>query len=130
VHDRARAEALYEFHYRWEIYTPERKRAYGPYALPIHAGDQIVGRIQLHREAIGDASALVVDNLWWEPRARPTKHLVGLAQAIRTHQQLIGATSGRIPASLASRSDGRRLFTLLRRSVRLEERAPRSAASS
>jgi len=130
VHDRARAEALYDFHYRWEIYTPESKRAYGPYALPIHAGDQIVGRIQLHREAGGGASALVVDNLWWEPRARPTKHLAGLAQALRTHQQLIGATSGRIPVSLASRSDGRRLVTLLRRSVRSEERAAQPTAAT
>ena len=101
--------------YRWEIYTPERRRSYGPYALPIHAGDQLVGRIQLHRETSKGGTALVVDGLWWEPRARPTRHLVGLARAIRTHQRLIGASSGRFPASLAARSDGRRLFALLRR---------------
>ena len=42
IHDRKRLEALYGFHYRWEIYTPEKRRVYGPYVMPIHAGDAIV----------------------------------------------------------------------------------------
>ena len=115
IHDRRRLEALYNFHYRWEIYTPERKRIFGPYAMPIHAGDQIVGRIQLHRDARVNGASLSVDDLWWERGARPNTHLDGLAAAIRAHQRFLGITSGTISLSLADRRDGRSLLKRLKR---------------
>ncbi|RLT27256.1 MAG: winged helix-turn-helix domain-containing protein [Chloroflexi bacterium] len=115
IHDRKRLEALYNFHYRWEIYTPERKRIFGPYAMPIHAGDQIVGRIQLHRDARVNGASLSVDDLWWERGARPNTHLDGLATAIRAHQRLLGMSAGTISQSLADRRDGRSLLKRLKR---------------
>jgi hypothetical protein len=115
IHDRKRLEALYNFHYRWEIYTPERKRIFGPYAMPIHAGDQIVGRIQLHRDARVNGASLSVDDLWWERGARPNTHLDGLASAIRAHQRLLGMSAGTISLSLADRRDGRSLLKRLKR---------------
>ncbi|MCL4253118.1 MAG: winged helix DNA-binding domain-containing protein [Anaerolineae bacterium] len=43
--DRKRTEELFNFYYRIEIYTPQHKRQYGYYVLPILQGDRFIGRI-------------------------------------------------------------------------------------
>jgi len=43
--DRMRAEEIFDFHFRLEIYVPKRQRRYGPYSMPILDGDRLIGRI-------------------------------------------------------------------------------------
>ncbi len=42
---RERIVSLFNFDYKWEIYTPATKRKYGPYAMPILLGERLIGRL-------------------------------------------------------------------------------------
>jgi uncharacterized protein YcaQ len=46
VYDRDRAEALWSFRYRLEMFVPKAKREFGYYVLPLLVGDEIVGRAE------------------------------------------------------------------------------------
>jgi len=68
VRDRARAQRLFGFEYRIEIYTPAEKRQYGYYVYPMLEGDRFVGRIEVRADR--EAGHLRVDRLWPEPGVR------------------------------------------------------------
>jgi uncharacterized protein YcaQ len=69
IHNRDRAEALWDFRYRLEMYVPKAKREYGYYVLPILRGDRLIGRIDpvLDRKN----GVLQVKGIWWEPGVEP-----------------------------------------------------------
>ena len=84
VHDRARADALFGFFYRLEMYVPKAKREYGYYVLPILHADRIVGRI----EPVFDrkTGVLSVNGVWWERGEKP----VSLEQPLRRLAKFLG----------------------------------------
>ncbi|HEY9497641.1 MAG TPA: crosslink repair DNA glycosylase YcaQ family protein [Terrimesophilobacter sp.] len=65
VWDRKRAQRMFGFHYRIEIYTPAPKRVFGYYNLPILIDDKLVGRIDLKSDR--QAKVLRVQSAWHEP---------------------------------------------------------------
>jgi uncharacterized protein YcaQ len=66
---RPRAERLFGFHYRIELYTPAHKRRYGYYSLPVLVGDRIVARVDLAADRA--TRTLRVQSAWWEEVPAP-----------------------------------------------------------
>ena len=64
---RARAEDLFDFHYRWEVYVPAPKRRYGYYVLPVLWGDRFVARFDARLDR--PARTLRMLGLWLEDPA-------------------------------------------------------------
>ena len=60
--DRKIIGALFDFHYKWEIYTPAADMKYGHYVLPILHGDKFAGRIEMVNNR--KESILEVKNIW------------------------------------------------------------------
>lgn len=67
VWHRERNERLFDFHYRIEIYTPEPKRVYGYYTLPVLWRGRVVGRVDLKSDR--QAGVLRVQSAWHEDGA-------------------------------------------------------------
>ena len=64
IWDRKLIKALFNFDYKWEIYTPKDKRKYGYYVLPILYGLEFIGRIELKIDK--KSNRLNVKDVWWE----------------------------------------------------------------
>lgn len=66
--DRRLIEALFDFQYKWEIYTPKAQRKYDSYVLPVLWGERFFGRIALETKLA--EGKLVVKHFWRESRVR------------------------------------------------------------
>jgi hypothetical protein len=65
LRDRKRAERLFGFHYRIEIFVPEAQRRYGYYVFPLLEGDRVAARADIAAER--QTGALHLRALWPEP---------------------------------------------------------------
>jgi uncharacterized protein YcaQ len=93
IHDRDRAEALFGFRYRLEMYVPPAKREFGYYVLPILHGERLIGRVDplLDRKT----GVLQVKGVWAEPGA-PAIAGADVAAALRELAEWLGAGEIRV----------------------------------
>ncbi|SUX28404.1 Uncharacterized protein conserved in bacteria [Cedecea davisae] len=102
VWDRRRAEALFDFSYRLECYTPAEKRRYGYFVLPLLHNGALVGRMdaKMHRKQ----GELEVISLYLEEGVKVTRSLVeGLRGALNEFALWQSATNisfGMLPEAL------------------------------
>ena len=80
IWDRQLLRSVFDFDYLWEVYTPEHKRQFGYYVLPILFGDRLVGRIEPRLDRA--TRTLRILGIWWQDGFSP-KREVGLVDAMR-----------------------------------------------
>ncbi len=104
VWERDRAERLFGFHYRIEIYVPEPDRIYGYYVLPFLMDDQLVGRIDLKSDRKN--GVLLVKGAYHEEGTDPVAIATRLGPELAAMSDWLGlgavqvATSGNLAPSL------------------------------
>ena len=87
VHDRVRAEELFDFEYTLEMYKPAAKRRWGYYALPVLHQDSLVGKVDANADR--EASVLRVHAIHEDVRFTRT-----MAKAVQAELEDLAAWLG------------------------------------
>jgi len=91
---RKRIDALFDFEYKIEIYTPAEKRRWGYYVLPFLMGDRLVARFDLKTDR--SARTLEVRAAHVEPGAPISEVASRAAAELKELAQMVGAERVRI----------------------------------
>lgn len=91
VWKRDRAERIFDFHYKIEIYVPEAKRKWGYYVLPVMVDGEIVARLDVKTDR--EHEVLRVKAAHAEPGHRTPATAGRVANAVRDLAQLVEVDS-------------------------------------
>lgn len=97
LRDRNRAQRLFGFNYRIEVFTPAARRKYGYYVFPLLERDRLVGRIDMRADRGG--ATLNVTAVWPEPGVRWSAASV---QRLETELERVARFAGLESVSWAS----------------------------
>ncbi|MGE9550576.1 winged helix-turn-helix domain-containing protein [Erwinia amylovora] len=104
VWDRKRARELFDFDYRLECYTPEEKRLYGYFVLPILHRGALIGR--LDAKMLRKEKVMLIKQLWLEHNVKVSQRLRDdVQQAILRFARWQGGESvvlDKLPSALAA----------------------------
>jgi uncharacterized protein YcaQ len=87
VHDRVRAQEIFDFEYTLEMYKPQASRRWGYYALPVLHHDRLVGKVDATADS--NASALKVNAIHEDVRFTRT-----MSKAVQTELEDLAAWLG------------------------------------
>ncbi len=88
---RRRAQKLFGFDYKWEVYTPARLRRWGYYTLPVLHGDRLVARLDPRLDRA--SGVLEVLGFWLEDGERTSPEFAdALANGLVRFARMAGAT--------------------------------------
>jgi uncharacterized protein YcaQ len=82
---------MFGFEYRIEIYTPEPKRQFGYYTLPILHNRDLVGRIDLKSDRQG--RKLLAQASWHESKLND-RQVASLAKELNKHLKVVQSWQG------------------------------------
>jgi uncharacterized protein YcaQ len=86
--DRARVDQLFGFEQILEIYKPAAKRRYGYYCLPVLAGENLIGRVDLKADR-GAGHLRVLARHFEADTPTPTNH-AAMASALERYARSLG----------------------------------------
>jgi len=72
--DRKLIKSLFDFDYKWEVYTPPKDRKFGYYVLPILYNNKFIARV----EPVIDKkeNTLIIKNWWWEGSVKKSDMMI------------------------------------------------------
>jgi uncharacterized protein len=91
VSARGRAKRLFDFEYKWEVYTPAHLRRWGYYVLPVLYGDDLVSRLDLKLDR--PTSTMEIKGFWNEDGApvKTVEYANALAKGLIRFADFVGA---------------------------------------
>ena len=83
--DRKLITELFDFEYKWEVYTPIAQRKYGYYVVPILCDNKLMARIEMETDK--KSKTLIVKNFWSQDKIDISKYRNNIISGINRFKE-------------------------------------------